>query len=391
MKNVWSTYSLVPGLLIVLFAVGSLRAQGDVSPMRLRGYIKTMPALNLDRDFGDPGFSNMLHNRLNFRWDIGTDLDFRVEGRNRLMYNKLFADFPDVKEIFGHDDGLVDMSWVWLSGDRWIGHSEIDRLYISWRTDSWRIRAGRQRVNWGINLVSNPNDLFNTYSFFDFDYAERPGADAVRVQYYLSSLSNIEVAVSPARNNRDMVAAARVAHNLRGYDIQWLTGYYRDRLAMGGGWAGHIGGAGFKGELTWFYDLEKSPDRSRDNLVAAAGLDYMFPRGTFAILEVLYNGGYGRTPGETFLVTEPLRPDNIMFSEYAITVSADRAFSPVISGGLAIMALPDVDAAFLMPRLAYSLLTDVDMEFVAQIFAGGKSTIFEQAGSAYFVSLQYSF
>ncbi len=379
------------GVFCFLLMAGLNTHAFDPGDLRMRGYIKAMPALNLDKDFGDPAFSHMLHNRLNFRWDMASNFDLRVEGRNRLMYNKLFADIPEVKDIFGHDDGLIDMSWVWLSGDSWIGHSEIDRLYVSWRQGGWRIRAGRQRINWGINLVSNPNDLFNTYSFFDFDYAERPGADAIRVQYYPGSLSNIELAVSPARNNRHMVAAARYAHNLRGYDIQWLTGYYRNRLAIGGGWAGHIGGAGFKGELTWFYDLEKSPETTRDNLIAAAGLDYMFPRGTFAILEFLYNGGYGRTQGETFLITEPLRPDNIMFSEYAITLSADRAFSPLISGGLAIMALPDIDAAFFMPRMTYSLLTDMDIEFVAQIFSGGKNTIFEQAGSAYYVSLQYSF
>ncbi len=391
MKNVWSTYSLVPGLLIVLFAVGSVRAQGDVSPMRLRGYIKTMPALNLDKNFSDPGFSHMLHNRLNFRWDITRDLDLRVEGRNRLIYNELFADIPGVKDIFGHDDGLVDMSWVWLSGDRWIGHSEIDRLYLNWRADSWRVRAGRQRINWGITLVSNPNDLFNTYSFFDFDYTERPGSDAIRVQHYLNGLSSIELAVSPARNNRDMVAAIKYAHNWRGYDIQAISGYFRDRLALGGGWAGNIGGAGFKGEATWFYDLEEHEGVDRGNMVAAVGLDYMFPRGTFAILEFLYNGGYKRKPGEIFLITEPLQPDNIMFSEYAITLSADRSFSPVISGGIAVMALLDIEAAFLMPRFGYSVMTNLDMEFVAQVFTGGDNTIFEEAGSAWFVSLQYSF
>ncbi len=391
MKNVLSTYSLVPGLLIVLFAVGSARAQGDLSPFRLRGYVKAMPGVQLDNDFSDPAGNGWLHNRLNFRWDISGSTDLMIEGRNRVLYNKMYAEFPDIKDIIGQDDGLVDMSWVWLSGDRWIGHSEIDRLYLSWRADSWRVRAGRQRINWGITLVSNPNDLFNTYSFFDFDYTERPGSDAIRVQHYLNGLSSIELAVSPARNNRDMVAAIKYAHNWQGYDIQAISGYFRDRLALGGGWAGNIGGAGFKGEATWFYDLEKQDDVDRGNMVAAIGLDYMFPKGTFTILEFLYNGGYGRYPDRAVLITEPLQPDNIMFSEYAITLSADRSFSPVISGGIAVMALPDIEAAFLMPRFGYSVMTDLDMEFVAQVFAGGKETIFEEAGSAWFVSLQYSF
>ena len=35
-----------------------------------------------------------------------------------------------------------------------------------------------------MNLVWNPNDLFNAFSFVDFDYEERPGSDALRIQKY---------------------------------------------------------------------------------------------------------------------------------------------------------------------------------------------------------------
>ncbi len=380
-------------LLLFLWLAGQSVRAGDplTDNLSLRGYIKAMPGLNLDKDFSDPGFHNVLHNRLNFRWDISENVDLRIEGRNRLMYSKMFAEIPDVEDILGQDDGLADMSWVWFSDDRLIGLSEIDRLYLSWRADNWRIRIGRQRINWGINLVSNPNDLFNTYSFFDFDYVERPGSDALRIQHYLGGLSSIELAVNPARNTRDMVAAAKFAHNLHGYDIQVITGYFRDRFAAGGGWAGHIGAAGFKGEATWFYDLEERAVSKRSNLVAATGIDYMFVNGTFVVAEFLYNGGYGRQEEGIFMITQPLQPDNIMFSEFAVTLSADREFSPIFSSGLALMALPDIDAAFVMPRFNYSVMTNVDFQFIAQIFLGGENTLFEQAGSSWFVSLQYSF
>ncbi len=368
------------------------RGFGDNNlPIRLRGYVKAMPGLQLDKDFSDPGFNSLLHNRLNFRWDITPDLDLRVEGRNRLIYNDMFDKVPHVKDIFDQDEGLVDMSWVWLSDGNWIGHSELDRLYVNWRAENWRVRAGRQRINWGINLVSNPNDLFNVYSFFDFDYVERPGTDAIRVQHFLGGLSSVEVAVSPARNNEEMVAAAKYGLNFRGYDIQALGGYYRNRMAFGAGWAGNLREAGLKGEATWFYDLEETPGIQRGNLVAAIGLDYMFANGTFGVVEFLYNGGHERDPGQVFLITEPLRPDNIMFSKYALTLSADHSFSPIFSGSMAVMGLPDIEAAFFMPGFKYSVATNLDLEFISQIFVGGSGTIFEQAGSAYFLSLQYSF
>ena len=396
---------LITILVLTTLTAHTLFAQpfGNDSPFRLRGYIKAMPGLQLDKDFSNPAFNGLIHNRLNFRWGISDALDLNIEGRNRLIYNQMYEAFPGIEDFFAQDDGLVDMSWVWLSGDRWIGHTELDRLYMSWRTESWRVRAGRQRINWGINLVSNPNDLFNTYSFFDFDYEERPGADALRVQHYISHLSSIELAVSPAKKTEDMVAAAKYVFNSRGFDIQSIAGYFRNRLAVGGGWAGHIGGAGFKGEATWFYDLKQQSNTThqkkttqpenvdRANLVLAAGLDYMFSSGTFGVLELLYNGGYERNPGEVIQVTQPLRPDNIMFSKYAITISADHAFSPILSGGLAVMALPDTEAAFLMPQLNYSVATNLDFRFVGQLFFGGEGTIFEEAGAGLFISLNYSF
>jgi hypothetical protein len=132
--------------------------------------------------------------------------------------------------------------------------------------------------------------------------------------------------------------------------------------------------------------------RSRGNIVAAFGFDYMFGSGTYALVEFLYNGGYQRIPADgVIMITQPLRPDNIMFSEFAITLSAQHPFSSVFGGGLSLMALPDIEAAFIMPSLSYSVMPNLDLEFVSQIFIGGKNSIFEEAGSSWYFGLQYSF
>ncbi len=365
--------------------------QNNLQPPRLGGYIRGMPAIRLDGDFGDPTFSNVIHNRLNLRWDLGSNFHFAVEGRNRLLYSQMFRDFPEIADFLAEDAGLLDLSWLWLSDAALVGHSMADRLYGDWRMESWHVRVGRQRINWGITLVSNPNDLFNTYSFFDFDYPERPGADAVRIRHFLGHLSSIELAVSPGRESRETVAAGLVKINRWNYDLQALAGYFRHRAALGLGWAGSIGGAGFKGEATWFYDMEEQPGVARGNLVASTGMDYMFGTGTFGVIEFLYNGGHQRQPDPVFMITQPLRPDNIMFSRYAVTINAQHPFSPILQGGMAVMALPDIEALFLMPSLDYSLARDLDLEFVGQIFLGGEGTLLDQAGSGFFLALQYSF
>jgi len=385
------TITIIALLLLAETLQTQTLSDGQGSPFTLRGYVKEMPALSLNKDFADARLMKILHNRLNFRWNVNEKVHFAAEGRNRLFYNEIFKDFPAYKTVLEHDPGLVDMSWVWLSEGSWMGHSMIDRLYLDWQKKNWQVRVGRQRINWGVNLVSNPNDLFNTYSFFDFDYEERPGSDAVRIQHYFGSMSRVQVAVSPAKNSKEMVAATMLNLNRWNYDFQFLAGYYRNRFALGTGWAGHIGGAGFKGEATWFYDLEETPGTQRGNLVTAIGFDYMFGNGTFALAEFLYNGGYKRSPDGVLMITQPLRPDNIMFSEFATTISAQHSFSNVFSGGMAVMALPDIEAAFLMPSLKYSIITNLDLEFVSQVFIGGKNSLLESAGSSWFGSLKYSF
>jgi hypothetical protein len=357
----------------------------------IRGYMKAMPGMRITRDFNDADFDNIFHNRLNARLEILPSFDLYLEGRNRIFYNKLFNEFPFLADILETDAGLVDLSRVWMRNGAWVGHSEIDRLFLDYRNNNWQFRAGRQRINWGINLVSNPNDLFNTYSFFEVDYEERPGADALRVQYNMAFASRLDLAYKPAKNSRETVAAMLWSTNFRGYDFQAIAGYYYHRAAAGIGWAGNIGGAGFKGEGTLFYHLEEIAGTDRTDLVCAAGLDYMFGNGTFALIEFLYNGGYKPLSYMSFFTGQPLRADNIMFSEYAVTLSLQHSFSPILNGTIALMSLPDQKSFFISPSVSRSLLQNLDISLLSQIFLGGKETIFYQIGSAWYASLKYSF
>ena len=70
------------------------------------------------------------------------------------------------------------------------------RFFLQWEKNDWNIRIGRQRVNWGIQNFWNPHDLFNQTNFFDFDYIEKPGSDAIRVQYYPNSNQSLEFALN---------------------------------------------------------------------------------------------------------------------------------------------------------------------------------------------------
>ncbi len=159
---------------------------------------------------------------------------------------------PSYAASVAADQGWVDMSWNILNEQSFFLNTTIDRLWADFNYGKFQARVGRQRINWGQTLVWNPNDVFNSYSFFDFDYVERPGSDAIRLQYYPGSSSAMELAVK-ADYRDHITASALYRFNKWGYDIQFLAGYVNSEdLMAGAGWSGAIGSVSFRGEASWF-------------------------------------------------------------------------------------------------------------------------------------------
>lgn len=366
----------------------------------LHGYLKNFPMVVVA-----PGFDavqqadNILHNRLNFRWRLNAHWEVQAAQRTRLFWGQS-AENPFFRAFLDADlNGPADLSHVLFSEQKLLLHTITDRAFVDYTKGKWQVRAGRQRINWGINTVSNPNDLFNNYSFFDFDYEERPGVDALRVNWFRTSLSRFELAIAPGRdvlvpgskiNMRESVAAVLWGFNRKGYDWQLVSGYFRNRLAVGGGWAGSIGAAGFKGELSWFYDLEKTPGLERGNVVVALSADYRFGNGLFWINEVVYNQqrGGGAAP---ILLIRPLRADNLSFSDWSVLSTVSYPIGLRHSLNLAGFYYPTEEAVFFSPSYSFSAAQNLDLTVLGQYFLAGDNSLFANAGSTLAVLLKWSF
>jgi hypothetical protein len=384
---------------ILFFFILVAKTHAQTNNLRISGYVQAMPvwiSADLPEPFDTDSFwEYRLQNRLNIRYDFSSDFTFNWQMRTRFFAGDLVNELNDIpgfnySDLIDHDDGIVNLSWVIADRNNWLLHYIPDRLNLDWQNEDWRITAGRQRINWGINMVTNPNDLFNIYSFYEFDYPERPGTDAVRVQHFIDWASRLEIAFSPARDMKNSVAAALYAFNTRGYDIQLITGYYRNRLGLGGGWAGSIRQSGFKGELMLFTDLEENPAGNREtNLVAALSGDHMFDNSLFLIVEALYNQKGGRD--EFLLLGEPLSADNPSFSRFQFTGSGSYPFSPVWNGTLAAIWYPDEQAVFISPSVTHSLTQNIDLNLLTQLFMGSDDSVFANAGSVVAGSLKWNF
>ena len=381
-------------VFLTLLAIGTrLPIAQAAEDIRVSGYLQAS-TVRISTELPEPVGSQSwmeyrLQNRLNVSWYATSELTFNWQMRTRLFAGDLVRDFPQYVESIATDDGLVDLSWTVAQRDNWVLHHVPDRLYAEWNRGDWDIRIGRQRVNWGVNMITNPNDIFNIYSFYDFDYPERPGSDAIRIQRHLDFTSRIEVAVSPARELRDSVFAALYAFDLRGYDVQIISGYYRDRFTVGAGWAGDFRGAGIKGETMLYRDISSQAGRRGTNAIVSTSVDYMFENGLFVVAEILYNRAGGRD--EFTLLGEQLSPDNPSFSTYQATTQLRYPISPLLEGSLAAIWYPDESAVFISPALTWSLAQDIDLRILGQFFTGSDDSVFGNAGNLLTASLTYNF
>lgn len=361
-------------LLLLLLAPFSVKAQSDSLPEKepfisLRGYIKNMQIASFGDNLNNINSDNLLHNRLNFSFNATKPFSVGLELRNRLFWGESVDASPDYGKLVDVDNGLVDMSWAIVNEPSLTFLTQVDRAWLSWVNDKWDVRLGRQRINWGVNLFWNSNDLFNVYSLVDFDYEERPGSDALRIQRFFKNSRSIEVAVSPGKYSDDWVAATMYKFNRKGYDVQLLAGWWNTDIAIGGGWAGNLKNAGFKGELTYFHPKDNIAD-TLGTLSASLSYENILPGELFLTTGLLFNSkGIDSSftlPQNLFAL--PISAKQLMPAKYSLLLSLNKSFSPVFGASLVAIYSPVIDATFLMPSITYSLANNWDLSMFGQSF-----------------------
>jgi hypothetical protein len=258
--------------------------------MSIRGYVKDMQTSSFSSLAPGVIVDNLIHNRVNIKLYPTKSITGTFEFRNRLFWGETVSGTPNYSDQYDRDPGLVDMSWILVNDPHVSLLTQIDRAHLNWSNDKWEVRVGRQRINWGITSFWNSNDLFNAYSFTDFDYEERPGVDAVRVQRYLNGMSSVEFAIKPSTNDKDWVGAMVYRFNKFQYDFQLLGCWYNEDLTIGGGWAGNLKEASFKGEASYFHPRESFADTT-GSVSVSTSLDYMFKKSVYASVGYLFNSG----------------------------------------------------------------------------------------------------
>ena len=363
----------------------------------MKGYVKGLSAMQTLGDEGEIALENTLHNRFDVNWYMSDKFSFTVGMRNRIIVGNNVTLIPGYGDYIARDNGYFDLSWLWAEDDSWIGVTQLDRLMLDFTTGNLQITLGRQRINWGQTFVWNPNDLFNTYSYFDFDYEERPGSDALRIQYYLGMSSKLELSTS-LNSDKKLTSVGLYRFNTGGYDLQFLGGIYTETdYVLGGGWSGSIKGGGFSGEITYFHPMDQEEDPDSE-VTATIHYDYTFRSSLNLQFEALYNG-FGQedlASGIGDLVFQDLSPKNLFPTQLAFFGSGAYDVTPLFRVMLAGIYGPEGNFYYVGPTLIYSLSNTMELTGVGQFYSSDE--VFDEngeplitTGAALFVRFKWSF
>jgi len=380
---------LIPALLFLLITPTIVCGQEKSSSVTTGGYISSMQSALFEDPKGDWIVDNLLHNRLKFRIYAGSKFTFGMGMKNRLFSGDMVRMDPGYADNIGNDPGVADLSWNVIDENSILLNSTIDRLWIDYSSGIVQLRIGRQRINWGQTFVWNPNDIFNAYSYFDFDYAERPGSDAIRLQIYPSYSSTIELAVK-IDSEDDLTAAGLVRVNKWGYDFQFLAGYVNSEdIVIGTGWSGAFGSTSFRGEVSWFQPYDNFGDTTGTGMFTLS-LDRSFSNNALAQVQAMYcNNPLAFEDFESFY-SGNLSAKDLAFSEFSLFGSLSFPIAPLFNFGISAIWYPELNGYFAGPTLDWSLAENVDFSFIWQHFDSNQDSDRQKINLG-FLRFKYSF
>ncbi len=424
LANITSQKRLVILFLLNIHTVEILAQEEYKEPkFAFKGYLKNMSTLSWTPYLADTlWYDNLTHNRLNLTWYATGNFTVYVEMRNRMFLGSSVKTIPNYGEFINNNNDFFNLSYNIVDSDQIVINLMFDRLYAQWAKNNWEVKLGRQRINWGVNLAWNPNDWFNAYSFFDFDYEERAGSDALRVTYYTGVSGSVEVATKMADSADDFVVASMFKTNKSNYDLQFLAGLAQGDASIGTGWAGNLGLGSIKGELSYFIPViettantifltypgtnqfvhdaagnrVKISERYTSMFLGAISADYSWANSLYLNGSVMYSsiGDYdanlfGAAIGQQ---TGDFTVRDLSPYPWSTFVQATYQLSPLLFTGGALMYYPGTNNFFINPLLTYSLIQNVDIDVVGQLFFGdNQNGTYDAISKSVFIRAKWSF
>lgn len=382
---------------MLTFGQSKFTVDGRVEGMPVYWKLKGDNLATLGLDLNKLYSYSSINNRLNLNWYPNSKIHFQMGLRTSYIFGDIVYELNSnlngiYNAMYTDDPGWINLTHAWSQNENGVLVSNIDRLFVQYNGKKLTLTIGRQRINWGVNMVWQPNDIFNSFNYLDFNYPERPGSDAVRFQYFTGMTSSVELAYKIDAQNQSTYAA-KYAFNRWNYDFQLMGGLMNDEYWVAGlGFSGSIGGAGFNGEAAYYIPKSNSVDE-KETLIATLGTNYMFKNNLFINIGALLNsaGSTKKVARSMFTMMENISALDYTKSLANLFASASYPITPLINLDVSTMVNPFDNSFYFGPSLNISLNNNVSLYFIAQTFWGENGSEYGDIGQMYFSRLQWNF
>ncbi len=391
----------------ILFLILLLPAIGwaQLSFYSINGYVKYLSSAADYPSIKGNLYDQLLHARINSTWYPGNAWRGELDVRMRAFYGGSVEKLPHFLEQIKTNYDFTNLDAVLWDKRKTVGYAQIDRLWLDYSLQSLEVTLGRQRIAWGTALVWNVIDLYNPKSVLDFDYEEKPGADALRLQYYTGAVSKVEMAAKPGKTMKRAIIAGLFSLNAFEYDFYGLAGIRNNRWVAGGAWAGSILKGGFRGEFL----VSQAPSKSEimpypiprffgssilgyDKPVVSFVLsgDYTFANSFYIHTESLFNSN-GKVNNAGIFQQEALAAGMLSPARWSIYQEFAYDLNPLTRATLFGIFNPNDRSSIIVPMLTRSLNTNLDLLLIGLLASGKQYTEFGDYGKSVYVRLKYSF
>ncbi len=236
--------------------------------------------------------------------------------------------------------------------------SSVYRAYLQYSGEKHFISIGRQRVPFGVGRIWNPIDQFNPINAQAIESGERVGTEAIRYEYAISQLSDIDITVSANKQ------AARIKGFLEYADLALVGVYDNDQDLDIIGWEA-------EGELfTSGIELRSEGGRFHNRI---NGNNHV---------EFIIGAEYGFASSLT-LLTEYQYNDQTKIDHLGLTASYQ--FDPLWTAQMISIINLDDCSHFTAPSIEHSLSDEMTISAGVNLYHGNNPDEFGQKADLYYL------
>ncbi|ODV10049.1 MAG: hypothetical protein ABT20_09180 [Rubrivivax sp. SCN 70-15] len=264
------------------------------------------------------------------------------------------------------------------------GEHLLHRAAVTWSGDNVDVRIGRQRIAWGTGRFFSALDRLNPFSPTSLERAERPGVDALLVEFRPGALSRASAVVAPQRAAGGSTRVLRWHANAGAADYSLMAGRFRGEEVAGADLATQVGSAGLRAELAAIRTAGRLHER------ALVGMDQAFAGGLTLGAEI-YLDGTGAARSSDYDFAALFAGERQTVGRRYLGAYAGYEITPLLKLNVDLIFNLRDRSRYLAPSLTWSLRPNLEAVLGTQWFAGRAGSEYGAFKDLYFVQLQWYF